>query len=505
MEGSRIRALGSAREVVRETPARARRLDLGGGFVVPGLWDAHIHLHEWALSRLQLSLVGCSSRQELLDRFSQAAAGWPAGEALLGWGWSSSDWEDRRLPDRHDLDLVTGPERPALLLRSDLHSGLANSAALRRVGYLDSPPLMEGGLVELGPDGTPSGLVLELALGPLKAGFPPTGQARIVEALAEGLARLHSLGVTSVCDQRLKDRGEGPTCRAALARLEGEGHLATRVFSNVAAHDLDGDLPLLDGPWIRPGHVKIFADGSLGSLTARMLQPYEGRPGDRGLWTTPPQGLEEAFARCASLGLPISVHAIGDEAVRVCLDLLERLPRRPPDQAPHRMEHVQTVASRDLRRLASLGVAASMQPSHLLDDMELADSALGRRAERAYRLRSLLEAGTVLAFGSDAPVAEPNPFLGIHAAVWRQRPERHGQDSWHGAERLSVGEALWACTGGAARAAGCQGTTGHLAPGMKADLAVLDADIFALEAQGAPLDQVRSRLTMVDGRVVYEA
>jgi len=504
VKGSWICALGNAREVVRSAPAGARVVDLDGGLVVPGLWDAHLHLFDWAVSRLQVSLVGCASRRELMVRLGEAVVRRPGTDALLGWGWSSSDWADPGLPDRGELDRVTGPDRPVLLLRSDLHSGLANSAALRRVGYLESPPRMEGGSVEVGPDGMPTGLVLEMALGPLRAAFPPPGPDQMVEALAEGLASLHRRGITAICDQRLKDQGEGPLCRSALARLERDGRLATRIFSNLTMGDLEGDLPVLEGPWVRSGHVKVFADGSLGSLTARMLEPYQGRPGDRGLWSTPPRELEEVFARCARRGLPVSVHAIGDEAVQVCLDLLERLPRRPPEAAPHRVEHAQTLVGSDVGRLARLGVVASMQPSHLLDDLELADSALGPRSERAYRLRGLLQAGAVLAFGSDAPVAEPAPFLGIHAAVYRQRPEHPERGPWHGAERIRVEEALAACTSGAARAAGAQGQVGRLAVGMRADLCVLDADPFVLEARSARLDQIGSRLTVVDGQVVHE-
>jgi len=196
------------------------------------------------------------------------------------------------------------------------------------------------------------------------------------------------------------------------------------------------------------------------------------------------------------------VHAIGDEAVRFCLDLFEDLPRRG-GLAPHRMEHAQTLAEEDLGRLARLGVVASMQPTHLLDDLELAEAALGPRTRLLYRFRSLLEAGTTLAFGSDAPVADPNPFLGLHAAVHRQRPDRMERGAWNPAERISLEEALRACTSGPALACGLGDRVGRLAPGMWADLVVLDGDLVAMAREGERLDGVRPLLTVAGGQVVF--
>lgn len=504
VQDGRILAVGEDREVLQSLASRCPTLDLEGHLVVPGLWDAHLHLFEMALARRQVCLTGCRCREELLERIRAAARVRPGKEPLLGWGWTSSDWIDRRLPDRHEIDRALGGDRPALFLRSDLHSGLASTPALRQAGYLDPPPEIEGGAVEVGPDGLASGLVLEMALGPLRASFPPPGGQEIREALAEALVWLHSLGITGVCDQRLKDQSEGPLCRQALAALECEGRLATRVVSNLALHELEGPLPVLAGEFLRLGHVKLFADGSLGSLTARMFEPYQGQPSNRGIWLTEPPDLRQGFALASGRGLPLSVHAIGDEAVRFCLDLFEDLPRRG-GLAPHRMEHAQTLAQEDLGRLARLGVVASMQPTHLLDDLELAEAALGPRTRLLYRFRSLLEAGTTLAFGSDAPVADPNPFLGLHAAVHRQRPDRMERGAWNPAERISLEEALRACTSGPALACGLGDRVGRLAPGMWADLVVLDGDLFALAQEAERLDCVRPLLTVVGGRVVFRS
>ena len=502
IQDGRILAVGGDREVLQSLASRCPTLDLEGHLVVSGLWDAHIHLFEMAMARRQVCLTGCRCREDLLEKIRAAARANPGTGPLLGWGWTSSDWSDRRLPDRHEIDRALGSERPALFLRSDLHSGLASTSALRRAGYLDPPPEIEGGMVEVGADGLASGLVLEMALGPLRASFAPPGKEEVRQALAETLAWLHSLGITAICDQRLKDHSEGPLCRQALAVLEGEGRLATRVVSNLAFPELEGPLPVLTGEFLRLGHVKLFADGSLGSLTARMFEPYQGQPANRGIWLTEPRGLRQEFALVSSRGLPLSVHAIGDEAVRFCLDLLAGLPRRRGG-ALHRMEHAQTIAEEDLGRLARLGVVASMQPTHLLDDLELAEAALGTRTRLLYRFRSLLEAGTTLAFGSDAPVADPNPFLGLHAAVHRQRPERMERGAWNPAERISLEEALRAYTYGPALACGLGDRVGRLAPGMWADLVVPDGDLFAMAREGERLDGVRPLLTVAGGQVVF--
>lgn len=495
VEGAAIAAVGTRAECTR--PGHPTR-DLEGRLVVPGLWDAHLHLYDWSLARRQVCLAGCRTREEVLDRVrrhAQGTQGW-----VVGWGWNAGDWEDPRLPDRRELDGLAGG-RPALLLRSDMHSGLANTEALRRVGFLDAPRL-EGGEIVTDEEGIPTGLVLELALNPLRAASAPEDGEALDVAIEHGLAHLHEFGVTAVCDQRMKDQAEGPVTLQALLKLFRQRRLRTRVRTNVAVHDLHAYAeraaqPELQSQLLRLGHVKIFSDGALGSRTARMLEPYERDGDNRGLWATSPERLRHDFQEVAAAGLPISVHAIGDEGVRVCLDLLEALPRRAQGP-PHRMEHVQIATEQDLRRLAPMGLAASLQPAHCLDDMDLADAWLGRRADRAYRFATLHRTGALLAFGSDAPVSDPNPFYGMHGAVHRSRP---GREPWYPAERLDLPTTLEAYTRGAARAAGCDPFTGTLEVGKAADLAVLDRDLFDPDTD---LPATRAVLTMVDGQIVYE-
>jgi predicted amidohydrolase YtcJ len=324
--------------------------------------------------------------------------------------------------------------------------------------------------------------------------------------------------VTGICDQRLKDHGEGTRALAAYARLNRQELLQLRVSCNVAAHNL----PLLEAlglsaslgdDRLQLGHVKIFSDGTLGSRTALMLEPFLPGPFDHhencGLELTPQAQIRDELRRSIEIGFPVSIHAIGDRANRVCLDLFEeaRLSGVEPPAINHRLEHVQTLTDQDLPRLAELQVTASLQPGHILDDMDTAQAYLGPRARLAYRLGGLAQSGALLAFGSDAPVSEVNPFYGIHGAVCRQRPERMEQGAWFPEECLSMEQTISAYTLGAARAAGRDRLTGSLVRGKRADLVVLDRDLFELERQGirgSEVAETRVLLTVFDGKIVHQ-
>ncbi|MEW6278370.1 MAG: amidohydrolase [Candidatus Eremiobacterota bacterium] len=452
--------------------------DMAGGVILPGLWDAHLHFLLWSLKLRQVDLSGCPDPHDFLARLGRAQD----GDWLQGQGWTEA------YPTLEELDRATG-DRPALLWRADLHSALANSAALRRAGVESGTPDPAGGRIERDHRGRPTGMLRELAIGLVSRCIPDPSQAEVDQALRAACARLHALGVTAISDQRLKDHDDGVASRAAYRRLK----LPLRIHCNVAAHELDA-LPD-ETPEARRGHVKFFSDGTLGSRTAAMLEPYEGETSGRGIWLTPVEGLREGFARSRRMGLPISVHAIGDAAVRTCLDLLEEL--GPAPGVPDRIEHVQFLSDRDLGRLAALGVTASMQPVHMLDDMDLSDRLVGPRSRTYYRLASLRRWGTRLAFGSDAPVADPNPWLGMHAAVQRRRPDR--PEAWVPEERLDLPSALAAYTAGAAEAAGRK-DLGVLSPGALADFAVIDR-----EPEPDNLLEIRVLSTVVGGVQRYPA
>lgn len=517
LKGNHIVAVGTDQELQSTFSSDCQRIDLQKKLCIPGLWDAHIHFYYWSLGLEQVQLSGVQSREEMLERIRQNLPEHQGNAWSTGWGWNETLWEDNRLPSRQELDEVTGPERPAFFFRSDMHSAIANTAALTLAGIMDEPLEVAGGIIDRDDAGQPTGILRELAINLVKDHVPaPTG-AHTDTALMHGAQELHKFGITGICDQRMKDQEDGPKALAALARLNRRQHLQLRVSCNIAAHNLAlvealGVSSNMGDERLRLGHIKIFADGTLGSRTALMLEPF--LPGDfddhdnRGMMLTPPGQIASELKRAVEVGFPISIHAIGDRANRICLDLLEELRAQgaEPPIIPHRLEHVQMIADDDLGRLAELGVTASVQPVHILDDMDTADAYLGPRANRAYRFKSLLDSGALLALGSDAPVAEINPFHGIHAAVTRRRLGRTDEAPWFPDQRLSVEEALRGYTISAARAAGWDRMTGSLQPGKKADICVLDQNLFELAKSGPQGDEIASTqvvMTIFDGEIVH--
>ena len=517
ISGNHIRAIGGDREIQKSFSTDCPRIDLGGRLCIPGLWDAHIHFYYWSLGLEQVQLAGCSSLREMLGRIRENLPSHTGNAWSTGWGWNETLWEESALPTRHDLDRETGLERPALFYRSDMHSAVANTAALNLAGLLEPGLTVEGGVIDRDKSGQPTGVLRELAINLVRDHVPaPTGE-HTDRALLAGLQQLHRLGVTGICEQRMKDQEDGPKALAAFARLNRAKKLKLRVSCNIAAHNLPlvealGVSSNMGDEYLRLGHIKIFADGTLGSRTAFMLQPFLSGEFDdhdnRGMMLTPPEQIASELKRAVEIGFPVSIHAIGDRANRLCLDLFEELRATgaEPPMIPHRIEHVQILASEDISRLAELGITASLQPAHILDDMDTADAYLGERASAAYRLRALHESGALLAFGSDAPVAEINPFYGIHGAVYRQRPERMAEPAWQPQELLDLETTLKAYTIGAARAAGWDRLSGSLQPGKKADLCVLDRDLFEIvqgEVSGHEIAATQVLMTVFDGEIVH--
>lgn len=513
VSGNHILAVGE----LEDMPDGGRRFDLEGRLLLPGLWDAHIHFYYWSLGLHQVQLAGCGSLEEMLGRVAAQAENQFQGAWISGWGWNETFWEDSTEPTRQDLDRVTGDQSPAIFWRADMHTAVVNTCGLRMAGLLEAKDLkVPGGVIERDSEGRPTGLLRELAINLVRDHIPaPTGQ-HTDEAMLAGIQELHRFGITGICDQRMKDQEDGPKALAALARLNRRGQLDLRVNCNIAAHNLSllealGLSSPMGDERLRLGHVKLFCDGTLGSRTAWMLEPFEGHaPDDYGVVLTPPDQMAEEVGRAVELGFPVSIHAIGDRANRCCLDLFEQIRAEggEPPLIAHRIEHVQLIDDQDVGRLAALSICGSVQPAHILDDMDTADEHLAARTRLAYRFRDLLDHGTLLAFGSDAPVADFNPFYGIHGAVFRQRPERMELGPWQPDQRLTLEEALTAYTLAAAQAAGWDRLTGSLRPGKRADFCVLDRDLFRLVEEGVEGDEMSSTrvlLTVFDGEVVYQA
>ncbi|MDI9546739.1 MAG: amidohydrolase [Chloroflexota bacterium] len=511
-----IVAVGDSAGVLSLAGPQTETLDLQGRLALPGLCDAHIHFLNWSRNLSQVDLATTRSKAEMLERIAVHAQRLPAGAWIVGQGWNESWWGDTDFPTAADLRTVTGPQQPAIFWRSDMHGAVVNDRALELAGITAGTPNPPGGVIDKDAEGRPTGVLRELAIRLVSGLIPSPTPDEIASALQFGVSRLHTLGITAIHDQRMKSDDDGPEALAAYQRLNRVGALKLRVNCNVAARQLPhlAALGLSYGfgdNHLRLGHVKVFADGSLGSRTAWLLAPFEKESAQEsdnlGVCLTPPDEMAQAFRQAVELGFPISVHAIGDRANRECLDIFEELAAsalQPP--VSHRIEHVQIISPQDLPRLAQLNITASVQPIHATDDLDVSDRLLGARGAHMYNFRSLLESGALLAFGSDAPVADPNPFLGFHAGLYRQRPERMARGPWYPDECISLEQTIRAYTLGAAQAVGWQDVIGSIAPGKRGDLIVLDRDVFELarsQTPGLELAETQVDLTLFDGEVVY--
>ncbi len=511
IQGGRILAVGCSEEMLDMAAPGTPVVELDGDLVLPGFTDAHIHFHDLARRRSQIDLAPATSLEDALARIAAHAARLPDDAWVLGYGWNESGWPIPRFPDRRDLDPITGG-RPAALWRADLHAAWANSAALARAGIDARTPNPPAGVIDRDPQGQPTGILRELAIDLVRQVIPALSETAFLDNLQAVAADLNRLGIVGVHDQRMKDNAEeGRLALRRYSRLRAEDRLTLRIACNIEAANLDHLIALglssgFGDEWLRLGHVKLFADGSLGARTAWMLAPYEGEAANTGMFLTSPGHMLDVIQRAHRHGCAISIHAIGDRANREVLDIFaEALAGGSPQppSLPHRIEHVQTIQPEDLPRLAEMGLVASVQPIHCTDDIAAADRFWGERGTNTYAFRSLLEAGTILAFGSDAPVASPNPWWGIHAAVTRQRRDGSPVGGWHPAQRLTVTEAVHAYTRGPAIAIGQAHQQGCIAPGYLADLIVLDRDIFTCDP--AAIAETKVKMTIVGGKIVYDA
>jgi hypothetical protein len=507
----RVRAVGEDSEIRALAAPGTRAVDLGGRRVLPGLVDSHFHLYGWALSRRRLSLVGAESLADVRRRVAERAAETPAGGWILGQGWNETRWPTPQMPTRADLDDVA-PDHPVLLWRSDLHLAVANTRALREAGVDAGTPDPDQGRVDRDDAGRPTGVLRELAIDLVERAVPQPSEDEAVDALEEAFGVLHRLGVTGVHDHRIMGGEDGPRAFGAYQRLQEAGDLALRLWMGIPGERLDEAIALglrtgFGDERLRVGHVKLFSDGSQGARTAWMLEPYEDTD-DAGMPLTPMDEIAAAVAKADQSGLAVAVHAIGDRANRELIAVFEEHATHDGRRVPHRIEHAQIMRPEDVERLARLGrpgqpvVAASVQPIHVTDDIPLSEASIGARSRFSYPFRDLLDAGVPVAFGSDAPVADPNPLWGIHAAVTRQQRDGSPAGGWYPEQRLSVAEAVWGFTMGPAAVTGQQEDLGSITPGKLADLVVLDRDIFAIDP--ADIHRAQVVLTVFDGEVVYE-
>ncbi len=462
------------------------------------------------MRRHHLTLFEAASLDDLAARVSQAARRQEPGSWILGRGFYEAEWPQPSLPTRQELD-VAAPSHPVLLFRRDMHLAAANSRALKLARLTDETPDPPGGVIDRDESGRLNGILREKAIDLVEGVVPPADEAEAVAAMQALAAEMNRLGLTGVHDARMWGGLEGAAAFRAWQRLRQSGGLNLRCWMFLPGERLEEAVGLglrtgFGDRQLRLGHLKFFSDGSVGARTAWLLEPY--LDAGAGLPLLPVDQLARAIQRADEAGLAVAVHAIGDRANRELVGVFEAVKRRraksrsmPLLPAPHRIEHVQMIRPDDLSRLARLGVVTSVQPLHVTDDIVVHEQSLGSRGRWVYPFRSMIEAGVPLIFGSDCPVADPNPLWGVHAAVTRRRRDKSPEKGWHPEQRLSVAEAVWAYTMGPALACSREDELGSLSEGKLADVVVLNGDVFAMDPMDIP--QVEVDMTIFEGRVVY--
>ncbi|MFA6954698.1 MAG: amidohydrolase family protein [Thermoanaerobaculia bacterium] len=500
ISSGRIAALDAA------APAGARVIDLGGRLVVPGFIDNHLHFVMGSLQLEAIQLRDATSFEEFARRIAERASVSGAGAWITGGGWDEHRWSTPLLPRRESIDAATA-QNPVFVTRLDLHMGLANSVALRLAGITRETPDPPGGAIVRDAGGEPTGALKDAAMRLVMAVIPPPDAASRIAAMRRGLREAARLGVTSFCDMGMS--AEAFDDFRAWQRLDRDGELTARawMYLPIASWERLRDAALeksFGSSRLKIGGLKGFADGSLGSATAAFREPYAGEPCNCGLLMEPMTdgSMSRWIAGADAHELQLAIHAIGDRANADVLTMFESLPSFRDRRL--RIEHAQHLDAGLVRRIAEGRVVASMQPYHAADDGRWAEARLGaERASWAFPFRSLLDAGAVVTFGSDWPVAPLDPIAGIHAAVTRRTIDGANPDGWIPEQKIAVAEALCSYTSSSAWAVFAEREVGTIAPGMRADLAVLSHDLFTIAPE--EIESVTVDMTIFDGRVVHEA
>lgn len=510
----RILEVGSDNLVQQYVGPNTRVVDLAGRFAMPGFIDDHVHFVDGSFQLLAVDLKLTRDEKEFVRRLAEKAKSLPAGRWILGGNWDEEAWPDAKLPTRGLIDAAT-PNNPVYISRYDGHAGLANSLALRLAGVTRNTPDPVGGVIVRDPGtGEPTGVFKDAGQILIGRVIPNPSESEFEEAIRAGLAEASRVGVTSVEDMALG--GDTPDGSFAaeirlLRRAEIEGWLTCRFYEITPIEEWRrlADAGVSHGmgsDWLQLGAVKGFADGSLGSRTAWFFDAYTDDASNHGIplpMMSPPEKMEDAVRGATAAGIQTAVHAIGDRAIAQMLDIYERVGGSDPRLYRFRIEHAQHMRPEDFKRFGQLGIVASMQPYHAIDDGRWAEKRIGQeRARWSYAWRSMLDTGAPLAFGTDWPVAPLNPLLGVYAAVTRATLDGKHPEGWFPAERLTVDEALRAYTQGSAYAAFAERDRGTLAPGKLADVIVLSDDLFKVAPE--KIHDAKVEVTIVGGRVVYE-
>lgn len=500
---------------VGDTPAAlelrgeaTRVVDLAGATVLPGLVDSHTHVFGLGAAIERVDLTDVETEAEAIERVVERAKTTPEGEWILGRGWDEGAWANR-YPDKVLLSEAV-PDHPVFLASLHGFAGWANQMALDRAGITSATEVPVGGEIRLGADGEPNGLFLNRAVPVIRDAVPDPSHEQMMETALTGLNQMAADGYVAV-----HDAGLDTAMMAALEQLEAEDRLPVRVFAMLSLRDED-----LIRKWIARGPdtdvdsmlvirtVKAYYDGALGSRGARLLYDYSDQPGHRGISGSGYGFNEELMAEAMKAGFQVAIHAIGDAGNREALDIIERIYEEAPEarNLRHRIEHAQVIHPDDIPRFAELGLIASMEPPHAVEDKTWAEDRVGpERILGAYAWRSLREVGADLTFNSDNPGSDHDIFYGLHAAVTRQDRNSEPEGGWYPEQRVNVDEAVRGYTSWSAFASFSEDESGILDAGRWADITVMDVDPFVL-AEQMPADMLQGRIlmTVVGGEVVYE-
>jgi predicted amidohydrolase YtcJ len=506
--GGEITFVGSTSDARKHQAESTRLIDLAGATVLPGLVDSHTHVFELGAALERIDLIDIATEEEAIALVVERAKRVPKGEWIVGRGWDEGAWANR-YPDKALLTQAV-PDHPVFL--DSLHSfgGWANQMALDMAGITAETEVPVGGEMRLGSDGQPNGLFLNNGVDLIRDAIPAPSREGYTNRLLAGLNQMAADGYATV-----HDAGLDSLQMSILEELEADGRLPIRVYAMISLRDED-----LMHRWIEKGPdqdsdsmlvtraVKAYYDGALGSRGARLLYAYSDREGHRGVSGNDYGFNEELNAQAMKKGFQIGIHAIGDAGNREALNILERVFEEDPSTARnrHRIEHAQVVHPDDIPRFGQLGIIASMEPPHAMEDKTWAEDRLGsERILGAYAWRSLRETNAALTFNSDNPGSDHNIFYGLHSAITRQDKNQEPEGGWYVEQAMNADEAVRGYTSWSAYASFREDETGIIEKGRWADLTVMDADPFLLsEEHAGDILNGRILMTIVNGNIVYE-
>ncbi|MCG2715510.1 MAG: amidohydrolase [Candidatus Marinimicrobia bacterium] len=496
-----ITYVGSTKEITSKISKNTTIIDADGMFVAPGFTDSHIHLLEGGFHLSSVQLRDANTPEEFKKRIAEFAQTCEPGDWILGGDWDHSLWSGE-LPNRNWIDEVT-PANPLWVNRLDGHMALANSLALKIANINNDTPVPEGGTIIKDKSGKITGIIKDNAMELVFPFIKEPSDSLKFRALEAAMQYLLEEGITSV-----HHMGSWDDLRI-YQQYHDQKKLRIRISAAVPLSSWQKLTEIIENNnfsdnWLRVGGLKSFVDGSLGSHTALFHEPYTDLPGDTGLLVTSKKDLYEMILKADLQGLQSITHAIGDKANTIILDVYEQVRIQNGDRDRRfRVEHAQHLRHSDIERFRELGVIASMQPYHAIDDGRWAEPLIGDRIKTTYAFRSLLDSGANLVFGSDWYVAPPSPLWGIYAAVTRRTLDDKNPDGWVPEQKISVEEALKCYTISPAYASFEESMKGSIAPGKLADLVIIDEDITKINPE--TIKDARIMMTIVGGKIEYQS